>query len=66
VAEKKNNEIYAFTIEYHEGFYVFEQVKGGYLWAPEKLEERIQTTATVTKKGQFFSTYVQIGGDLAD
>jgi len=58
--------MFAFTIEYHNGFFVFEQIRGGYLWAPDTLEQRIQTTASVTKKGQFFTTYIEIGGDLAD
>jgi len=34
-------QLYGFTIQYHEGFYVFEQIRGGYLWTPDQVEQRL-------------------------
>jgi len=61
--EKKKQQLshlYAFRLEYHDGFYAFEQIRGGYLWTPDKPEERMQTTASCTKTGQFYTTYLEL------
>lgn len=30
------------------------------MWTPDKLEERLQTTASCTKTGQFYTTYLEL------